>query len=429
MPFVELHLSNIFAREPERRHTVLASSAVGMLCGFGPIGYELALRGLVARLAAPWLTAAPNDASALREALARRAPRRGAAHQPPQHPLPHGLLGLERAGARHRARDARSSPTSATQTQVRDEVGDFARVAIEPASLWTGLWQLLPELTGVKLVGFESAHVLHRDFERLLNAGARWQWRPTNDLVETLRERKDPQEIERIAGGGGRRARARSSARVPQVRAGMTELAIAGVLEQSLRAEGSEGFPFETIVASGPRSALPHARAADREVRRGDFLLIDFGAIVGGYCSDVTRTFVIGRASRRAARGLRHRARRERARVGERARGDVGRDADALARQYIEQRGSGRSVRPQPRPRHRARSARGTTVVEDRGSAAACAGGRHDRAGDLSRRVGRRAHRGRCRARPRRTANSDVVSARADGNRVTSTRAITRIGL
>lgn len=50
VPFVELHLSNIFAREAERRHTVLASSAVGLLCGFGPIGYELALRGLVARL-------------------------------------------------------------------------------------------------------------------------------------------------------------------------------------------------------------------------------------------------------------------------------------------------------------------------------------------------------------------------------------------
>ena len=50
VPFVELHLSNIFAREPERRHTVLAGSAVGLLCGFGPIGYELALRGLVARL-------------------------------------------------------------------------------------------------------------------------------------------------------------------------------------------------------------------------------------------------------------------------------------------------------------------------------------------------------------------------------------------
>jgi 3-dehydroquinate dehydratase-2 len=52
VPFVEVHLSNIFAREPERRHTMLASAAVGLMCGFGPIGYELALRGLVAKLGA-----------------------------------------------------------------------------------------------------------------------------------------------------------------------------------------------------------------------------------------------------------------------------------------------------------------------------------------------------------------------------------------
>jgi len=225
-------------------------------------------------------------------------------------------------------------------TQVRDEVGDFARVAIEPASLWTGLWQLLPELAGVKIVGFESAHLLHRDFERLLNAGSRWQWRPTYDLVEALRERMDPQEIERIqeAADVAHRALERT---VAQVRTGMTELAIAGVLEQSLRAEGSEGFPFETIVASGPRSALPHARAADREVAAGDFLLIDYGAIVGGYCSDVTRTFVIGRASdeQRDAYEI-VRGANAHASANVRA-GMSGRDADALARQYIEQRGQG----------------------------------------------------------------------------------------
>ena len=52
VPFVEVHLSNIFAREPDRRHTMLASGAVGVLCGFGAIGYELALRGLVAKLGA-----------------------------------------------------------------------------------------------------------------------------------------------------------------------------------------------------------------------------------------------------------------------------------------------------------------------------------------------------------------------------------------
>jgi 3-dehydroquinate dehydratase-2 len=51
IPYVEVHLSNIFAREPERRHSALASGGIAVLCGFGAYGYELALRGLVARLA------------------------------------------------------------------------------------------------------------------------------------------------------------------------------------------------------------------------------------------------------------------------------------------------------------------------------------------------------------------------------------------
>ena len=65
------------------------------------------------------------------------------------------------------------------QTQVADEVGDHARVSVEPQSLWTGLWHHLGQLTNVKVVGFESAHLLHRDFQRLLENGTRWQWRPT----------------------------------------------------------------------------------------------------------------------------------------------------------------------------------------------------------------------------------------------------------
>lgn len=84
------------------------------------------------------------------------------------------------------------------QTQVADEVGDLARVSIEPSSLWTGLWQQLASLANVKVLGFETAHVTHRDFQRLVEAGARWQWRPTADLVEALRERKDAGEIELV---------------------------------------------------------------------------------------------------------------------------------------------------------------------------------------------------------------------------------------
>ena len=77
------------------------------------------------------------------------------------------------------------------QTQVADEVGDLARVVIEASSLWTGLWQQLGQLPSLQVIGFETAHVQHRDFQRLVQNGGRWQWRPTVDLVETLRERKD----------------------------------------------------------------------------------------------------------------------------------------------------------------------------------------------------------------------------------------------
>jgi len=226
------------------------------------------------------------------------------------------------------------------QTQVVEEVGDLARIAIEPSSLWTGLWQQLSQLAGVQVVGFETAHIQHRDFQRLLESGSRWQWRPTVDLVETLRERKDDSEIARIA-EAAEVATTALGRTLPQIRTGMRELAVAGILEKELRDAGSEGFPFPSIIASGPRAALPHAHTSSRQIESGDFLLMDFGAVVGGYCSDVTRTVVVGRATdeHRAAYEV-VRTANERASSSVRA-GMSGRDADGLARDYIERAGYG----------------------------------------------------------------------------------------
>ena len=226
------------------------------------------------------------------------------------------------------------------QTQIVDEVGDLARVSIEPQSLWTGLWTQLGQLPYVEVAAFESGHVLHRDFQRLLEGGARWQWRPTVDLVEVLRERKDAGELALIEAANGIATRALHRT-LGQIHVGMSELEIAGILEKALRDEGSEGFPFPSIVASGPRSALPHARSTSRRVAPGDFLLLDFGAETQGYCADVTRTFVIGRAGTEQreiydiVRGA-----NETAATRVRA-GMSGRDADAIARDYIQQRGYG----------------------------------------------------------------------------------------
>src|SRR5207302_10870058 len=120
---------------------------------------------------------------------------------------------------------------------------------------------------------------------------------------------------------------------LPRVRVGMTELEIAGVLEGALRRLGSEGHPFSTIVASGPRAALPHARSSRRVVAKGEWLLLDFGAQVDGCCSDITRTLGVGARATERQRALYELVAEAQRRAGEGVRAGVtGRDAGGLAR-------------------------------------------------------------------------------------------------
>ena len=226
------------------------------------------------------------------------------------------------------------------QTQVADEVGDIAHIVIEPTSLWTGLWARLGKLSGLKTIGFELAHVPYRDFQRLEESGARWHWKGMSEVVERLRERKDEGEVARIQRAADVATRALRRA-LDQVGVGMSEGEVAGVLEHALRDEGSEGFAFPSIVASGPRSALPHAQPTSHKVKRGDFLLFDFGAVVEGYCSDVTRTVTMGPATaeqREAYEVVRFANETAAAAVHA---GMTGRDADGVARRYIERHGLG----------------------------------------------------------------------------------------
>jgi len=229
-------------------------------------------------------------------------------------------------------------------TQVKHEVAPGVRTMVEQSSLWTRLWAELQALPAIKVLAFESAHVTHADAARFVDAtgeGSRWLWRPSVNLVEVLRESKDASELALIR-EAVRIAEHALARTLPHIGAGMTELEVAGRLELELRTAGSEGFPFETIIAAGARSALPHARASRQLIARGDLLLIDFGAIHAGYCSDITRTFVVGAPP--TARQLEiHTAVREAngsasalVRAGMR-----GRDGDALARDYIHRLGFG----------------------------------------------------------------------------------------
>jgi Xaa-Pro aminopeptidase len=225
--------------------------------------------------------------------------------------------------------------------QARAEAGAVARVEVESTSVWDRLFKELPTLGPLSAMGYEAHAVSVHDAERFVQAGKAWRWVPTTELLERLRAAKDEGEVAAIRSAALLAGEALRHT-LGQVRAGMTELAIAGVLEGTLRRLGSEGHPFSTIVASGPRSALPHARSSGRAVAAGEWLLLDFGAQVDGYCADLTRTVVVGaRATerQRVLYDLVHEA-QQRARTGVRA-GMSGRDADALAREPIAARGFG----------------------------------------------------------------------------------------
>ncbi|MFN8875768.1 MAG: M24 family metallopeptidase [Gemmatimonadota bacterium] len=228
------------------------------------------------------------------------------------------------------------------EAQAADEVGEAARVVVESQSLWTALWRELGRLGGVETAGFESAHLLHRDFARLLDPqdGGRWQWRPLLDAVERHRAVKDADEVAAIV-AACRIAEAALAATLERIRPGMTELAICGVLEHALRDAGSETAPFEPIVASGPRSALPHARASDRPWQRGELLLLDFGARCRGYVSDLTRVVVAGPADARQREVHAVVAGANATAAAAVRAGMTGRDADAVARGYIADAGYG----------------------------------------------------------------------------------------
>ncbi len=158
---------------------------------------------------------------------------------------------------------------------------------------------------GARRVGFESHVVTVDGFEALSGVLAEY---PGADLVrasgtvEALREIKDAGEVAllRLACEAADSALA-SLVSEGGLQPGRTERAVARDLEARMLDHGADGPSFETIVAAGANSAVPHHRPTGAVLERGDFVKIDFGALVGGYHSDMTRTFVLGDAGRAAA--------------------------------------------------------------------------------------------------------------------------------
>ena len=117
--------------------------------------------------------------------------------------------------------------------------------------------------------------------------------RSTTDVVESGRIVKDSWELDLLREGGARLS-AVTLGVLADLRPGVTETSVAQAVEAGLRRAGFDGPAFDTIVASGPRAALPHGRASERSIGRGELVVLDLGGIYGGYCVDLTRTVALG---------------------------------------------------------------------------------------------------------------------------------------
>jgi Xaa-Pro aminopeptidase len=222
--------------------------------------------------------------------------------------------------------------------QAPAEAGPAAVVEIDQKSVWDRLGRVLSNHPHPTL-GIEAHALTVRDAERVSGL-SRSRVTPTTELVERLRTVKSPEEVAAIRDAASLAQGALAEV-LPRVRVGQSEREIGAMLEEGLRRRGSEWHPFPTIVASGPRSALPHARTSKRTVGRGEWLLLDFGAQVDGYCADLTRTVVVGRADERQ-RTIYDLVRTAQGRALEHLRaGMTGREGDALARDVIVARGFG----------------------------------------------------------------------------------------
>lgn len=153
----------------------------------------------------------------------------------------------------------------------------------------------LVQAHGLKTVGFEDMYMTvaaHKSWSEGLSA----QLKPASALMEELRASKDEKEVEALV-AAQRIAEKSLEETLSWMKVGMTEKEVAAYLEYRMISNGAEKKSFDTIVASGPNSSKPHAVPGGRKIQEGDFVTIDFGCVVNGYCSDTTRTVAMGEPS------------------------------------------------------------------------------------------------------------------------------------
>lgn len=223
--------------------------------------------------------------------------------------------------------------------RVEDELRDEPGLSFEIAP-GRGLGRL-PELFAPgTTVGVEADHLSWSEATETKERLEGCNVVATSGLVESLREYKDDEEVALIR-AAAEIADASLAALLDKLRPGATERDVAWEFAKGVREAGGDAIAYETIVASGPNASRPHHATGDRELAIGDLVIIDAGATVEGYRSDMTRTFVLGPATSRQQELLDAVLAAQTAGIAAVTPGIVSSDIDAACRNSLTQSGLG----------------------------------------------------------------------------------------
>ena len=228
--------------------------------------------------------------------------------------------------------------------QAEEEGKDCEVRTIKGERVYGVLLKELLEEDKVKRLGFEDGVMTWQFVKKLQEAaGDKWgeeRWVPLGEELSLLRAVKDEGEIEKLARAEQIGDEAFSYI-LTQIKPGITELEIAAKLEYYMKSHGAQEKGFDTIAASGLHSAMPHAVPSEKVLEKGDFLTLDFGCKYQGYCSDMTRTVVIGKANEKQKEIYKIVLEAQEAALAGLRAGMTGAEGDALARKVIEEAGCG----------------------------------------------------------------------------------------
>ena len=222
--------------------------------------------------------------------------------------------------------------------QAQNQCASFEILSIAKGQAHEEIVARLCASWGITTLYYEDDTITVRTFQGAQRLTVGVEWKPLKDDIETLRQVKEEAAIAviqracRITGDSFERI-------LPQIHEGMSEKELAIALEFDMVSHGADSLAFNAIVAAGAHGSLPHAVPSDYRIHRGDMITMDFGAKVGGYCADMTRTVALGQPSDEMMRVYQTVETAQRMAQDAVHAGADCRAIDAIARDYIDAQG------------------------------------------------------------------------------------------